>query len=258
MSTGYVLDYSNVTFAEFFRECVQVDIYADKYAINGDSKAKRLRAFWEIESDQRVGKALRALLVVWSYENPSPDEQSQQRYTKAVEIVNRLQGNNNPPEPDEKTFLNQQFAHLDVSKIGLDPSLLPVIQNRLREVQGCMTAKAPLSVIFHSGSILEGILLSVASQDPKAFNQAKSAPKTKEGKVKQFSDWSLAQFIDAAYECGFLKLDVKKFSHELRNFRNYIHSSQQACSGFQPTTNTAEICLQVLKAAIADLSGERK
>jgi hypothetical protein len=140
----------------------------------------------------------------------------------------------------------------------LDISLLPVIQNRLQEAQKCMSLGAPLSVIFLSGSILEGILLSIASQQPKDFNQAKSAPKNREGKVRQFPEWSLAQLIDVAYECGFLKLDVKKFSHELRDFRNYIHPYQQACSGFQPTTHTAEICLQVLRAAIADLSGGRK
>jgi hypothetical protein len=258
MSSGYVLDYSNATFAEFFRECVQVDIYADKYAINGDSKAKRLRAFWELESVQTVGKVLEALLEVWCYENPTPDKQFQVLYEKAVEIVHRLQGKNSSPEPDENTFLNQRFDHLDVSKIGLDVSLLPVIQNRLQEVQKCMSSGAPLSVIFLSGSILEGILLSIASKQPKDFNQAKSAPKNKEGKVRQFPEWSLAQLIDVAYECGFLKLDVKKFSHELRDFRNYIHPFQQACSGFQPTTHTAEICLQVLRAAIADLSGGRK
>lgn len=258
MSSGYVLDYSNATFAEFFRECVQVDIYADKYSFNGDSKANRLRAFWEIEADQTIAKVLEALLEVWCYENPTPDKPFQVRYEKAVEIVHRLQGKNSSPEPDENTFLNQRFDHLDVSKIGLDVSLLPVIRNRLQEVQKCMSSGAPLSVIFLSGSILEGILLSIASQQPKDFNQAKSAPKNKEGKVRQFPEWSLAQLIDVAYECGFLKLDVKKFSHELRDFRNYIHPFQQACSGFQPTTHTAEICLQVLRAAIADLSGDRK
>ncbi len=258
MSSGYVLDYSNATFSEFFRECVQVNIYAEKYSFNGDSKAKRLRAFWEIEPDQMVAKALEALLEVWCYENPTPDQQFQVRYEKAVETVHRLHGKKSSAEPDENTFLNQRFDHLDVSKIGLDVSLLPVIQNRLQEVQKCMSLGAPLSVIFLSGSILEGILLSIASKQPKDFNQAKSAPKNKEGKVRQFQEWSLAQLIDVAYECGFLKLDVKKFSHELRDFRNYIHPFQQACSGFQPTTHTAEICLQVLRAAIADLSGGRK
>ena len=55
-----------------------------------------------------------------------------------------------------------------------------------------------------------------------------------------------------------LKLDVKKFSHELRDFRNYIHPYEQLASKFTPDKHTAEICLQVLKAAIADLSGGRK
>lgn len=256
MSSGYVLDYSNATFAELFRECVQLDIYADKYSFNGNSKAKRLRAFWEIEHPRIVDKVLEILLDVWQYENPAPDQQIQQRYEKAVEIANRLQGKESSQELD--TFLNQRFDHFDVSKIGLDIALLPVIQNRLQEVQKCMVANAPLSVIFLCGSILEGTLLSVASQNPKVFNQSKSAPKTKEGKVKQFPGWSLSQFIDVAHDCGFLKLDVKKFSHELRDFRNYIHPFEQACSGFQPTRHTAEICLQVLKAAIADLNGDRK
>lgn len=258
MSSGYVLDYSNATFAEFFRECVQIDIEEDKYSFNGESKAKRLRAFWELESDRVVGKVLSALLEIWRYKNPTPDNSSQGRYELALKTANRLQGKVQHCEPDEKTFLNQSFGHLDITRIGLDASLLPVIQNRLREAQDCMTASAPLSVIFLAGSILEGILLSIACKNPKTFNQAASSPKDKEGKIKQFPDWSLAQFIDVAYECGFLKLDVKKFSHELRDFRNYIHPFQQASSGFQPTKDTAEICLQVLKAAIVDLSGGRK
>jgi len=64
MGSGYVVSkdaYTNATFAEFLRECAKVDIYADKYSFNGDSKAKRLRAFWEIESDPVVGKVLEAL-----------------------------------------------------------------------------------------------------------------------------------------------------------------------------------------------------
>ena len=95
-------------------------------------------------------------------------------------------------------------------------------------------------------------------QNPRSFNQAASAPKDKDGKVRPFQDWSLAQFIDAAHSLGLLKLDVKKFGHALRDFRNYIHPYQQMASGFAPDEHTAEICLQVLKAAIASLSGDRQ
>jgi hypothetical protein len=115
-----------------------------------------------------------------------------------------------------------------------------------------------LAVIFLCGSILEGILLGVALQKPREFNQANNSPKDKSGKVKAFPAWSLSQFIDVACELGLLKLDVKKFSHELRDFRNYIHPYQQMASNFHPDKHTAEICFQVLKAAIASLSRERK
>lgn len=65
MASGYVLDFSNNTFAEFFRKTANIDIYAPKYDFNGDSKAKRLRAFWETELDALVGKVLSELLAVW-------------------------------------------------------------------------------------------------------------------------------------------------------------------------------------------------
>jgi hypothetical protein len=48
--------------------------------------------------------------------------------------------------------------------------------------------------------------------------------------------------------------DTQKFSHSLRDFRNYIHPFEQMSSGFNPREHTAKICLQVLKAAIYEIS----
>jgi hypothetical protein len=254
LQTGYVLDFTNATFSEFFKECVNIDIDDEKYSTNGDSKAKRLRMFWETESDLVVGKVLESLLMFWNYKNPHPDQQNQLRCKKAIEIATRMQGKQINEELNESSSTEKNFNSIDLSSLGLDPSLLPVIQNRLDEIQKCQTAHAPLSVVFLCGSILEGILFSLATQNPRIFNQSKSAPKNNEGKIVEFSRWSLSQLINVSYECDFLKLDVKKFSHELRDFRNYIHPFQQAKSCFQPTQHTAEICLQVLKAVLATLS----
>ena len=41
---------------------MDVDIHSDKYLTHGTSKAKKLRAFWEIESDYLVGRLLNALI----------------------------------------------------------------------------------------------------------------------------------------------------------------------------------------------------
>jgi len=258
MAGGYVLDFSNNTFAEFFRETAHIDIYTFKYAFNGDSKAKRLRAFLEIEPDVLVGKVLSGLLEVWQYHtsrNGQPGDSPQ--YRQAAGIVARLTGKQLDPVVTEQEFLHRQYQSISIKKLTIDPNLVPVLESRLAEAQHCLAA-APLATIFLCGSILEGILLGVALQSPKEFNQAANSPKDKDNKVKSFQEWSLAQFIDVAHGLGALKLDVKKFSHELRDFRNYIHPYQQLASKFTPDKHTAEICLQVLRAAIADLSGGRK
>ncbi len=67
----------------------------------------------------------------------------------------------------------------------------------------------------------------------------------------------MLQFIDVACEIDLLKPDVKKFSHGLRDFRNYIHPYEQMNSGFTPDEHTAKMCFQALKAALASVAGER-
>ncbi len=67
----------------------------------------------------------------------------------------------------------------------------------------------------------------------------------------------LAQLIDVSHDIGLIKKDVKKISHAVRDFRNYIHPNEQMNADFSPDLHTAKICLQVLYAAIADLDGER-
>lgn len=63
MGGGYVLDFSNRTFAEFLVDSTGLDIYDDQYNYASGSKANRLRAFWETEGDKTVGKLLVELLA---------------------------------------------------------------------------------------------------------------------------------------------------------------------------------------------------
>jgi hypothetical protein len=61
MHDGYVLNFSDRTFAEFFKDEFGIEIYDEKYAFNGGSKAKRLRAFVEAEDAYTVWRVLRRL-----------------------------------------------------------------------------------------------------------------------------------------------------------------------------------------------------
>lgn len=57
MSSGYVLDFSDKSFAEFF-SALGIDITNEQYLKNGTSKANRLRVFWETENEELVAQSI--------------------------------------------------------------------------------------------------------------------------------------------------------------------------------------------------------
>lgn len=153
----------------------------------------------------------------------------------------------------EDEFLQMKF-NVDVDMLGLDTAIGTIIKQRLKEVEVCIGSKAPLASIMLIGSIMEGVLLGMATTHPTKFNQSPSAPRDKNsGKVMAFHRWTLGNYIDTASELGLIKHDVKKFSHVVRDFRNYIHPYEQMSSQFSPDEQTALICFQVLKAAISQV-----
>lgn len=259
MGSGYVLDFSDNTYGEFFARH-KINIHGPKFQTYGTSKAKKMRSFWEQETDAIVGKVLSEMLQ--SYEadcDLNGEEMDRAVFDKCGAIVNRLLGRKEKvEEPEtEEGFLDSEFAIPNIGKLPIDAPAIPVIEARLDEARRAMKASASLSVIFLCGSVLEAVLLGAAQKSPSNFNQASASPRTQDGHVKKFHEWSLAQFIDVSCELGLLKPDVKKFSHGLRDFRNYIHPYQQMTSGFMPDQHTAKLCFQVLKAALADVAGER-
>ncbi len=167
------------------------------------------------------------------------------------------QNNIEKKEFTENDFLKQEFSQIDISLLKLDYSFEEIIKQRLNEIELSLNSGASLSVIFLCGSTLEGLLLNIATQNPQKFNTSKSAPKNGDGKVKQLNEWTLDSLINVSYAVGVIKLDIKKFSHTLKDFRNYIHPKQQASQNFNPDKHTAEISWKVLQATIANLIGDR-
>ncbi len=151
----------------------------------------------------------------------------------------------------ENRFIQHEFS-IDCSRLNLIPTLLPIIESRMFEIEKAFKAGAYLSVVFLAGSTLEGLFLNIASQNPKTFNMSPVSPK-KDGKVKNFDQWTLNNFIEVSHGIGLLEKDTYRFSKELRDFRNYIHPFQQMSEKFTPREQTAKICLQVLKSAIIDI-----
>lgn len=98
MESGYVLDFGDKTFDEFFFDALKIDTSAQSHLFNGrgTSKAKRLRSFIEIAQPHLVAKILRELweyregkVPGYSYGIPVVDETTQRLY---FSVIGRFEG----------------------------------------------------------------------------------------------------------------------------------------------------------------------
>lgn len=94
MGSGYVLDFSDRTFAIFFAEELNIDIDDPAYALDGRSKAKRLRCFL-----RKVDKSLliRTLQALWAYRVEIRQRRDQSETVPNAEgrffgLINKLAG----------------------------------------------------------------------------------------------------------------------------------------------------------------------
>lgn len=93
MSGGYVLDFSNRTFEEFFREVVGIEIYEPRFDLGSGSKANRMRAFWQTASDEQLRSLLNGLLQGWEIYSRKPITSSTNELIGS--ILKRISGGNN-------------------------------------------------------------------------------------------------------------------------------------------------------------------
>lgn len=107
MGTGYVLHHSNRTFADFFEQ-FDIDIYNDRYCDIGDSKAKRLRSFFNQNDDAIIGKVILALIDDNDIErdiNSSP--QNHELRQRCIDIASRLINSTTTAIPSQhRPFVN--------------------------------------------------------------------------------------------------------------------------------------------------------
>ena len=128
MSSGYVLDYSDATFEEFFYR-YQVNIHSDRYQTYGTSKAKKMRAFWEREPDDLVARVLSEMLD--SYEadcDLSGRERDASSLEKSRAIVAKLSGK--PPTAKAasvKSFLHKEFEIPSIQRLPVEFPVAKII-----------------------------------------------------------------------------------------------------------------------------------
>ena len=91
---GYVLNFSDRTFAIFFAEELNIDIDDPIYSRNGGSKAKRLRCFLQTVDK---GIAVRALKALWEYREAARMRSKQEEALlnaqgRFLQLIQKLEG----------------------------------------------------------------------------------------------------------------------------------------------------------------------
>lgn len=106
---GYVLNFSNKTFSEFFAGEFDIAIDDPRYASDGTGKLKRLKCFLKVEDDAAAARVLRGL---WAYRQDLGPNQFQVQAVsdggaKLMALIERLEGGR-PPSPPPSPPTNQE------------------------------------------------------------------------------------------------------------------------------------------------------
>lgn len=183
-------------------------------------------------------------------------------YAESIEVL--LIGNNpkikkikpiyNISSNQNENNIKEFILPPNFNAIGVESFISNILNNRWLEVQKCLKSEAYLASLILMGSILEGLLVSIINANPEKANRCNLSPKEKNSeKIKKFDEWSLIDMINVAHEIGWIDLEIKKFSHILREFRNIIHPYQQHLIQFYPDKDTCIISWDVVVAACNDI-----
>lgn len=147
---GYILNFSNRTFGEFFALELDVDIDAEIYKREGTSKGKRLRGFLTIVDDGTAAKTLRLL---WDYRDAM------------------LKGfNQDDPQPVAKKQVFAVVARLEGTATGIPTGLVPAPKLSIHEWRA--SAPAPGRSGFPSPCLRDVLRL----RRPASWRRAEGHP----------------------------------------------------------------------------------
>lgn len=221
MGGGYVLDFSNQSFARFFADELSVNIEDPRYARDGTSKAKRLRCFLQTVDKSLAGRTLEAL---WEYREAirlreNKTETTQNADARMSALISTLTGRLSAAQPrpaaaavpapvpthDPARLAELQTDLLKLSQLAPQPRgyAFERFLKRLFDLHG-LDAKEPFRL---RGEQIDGSFL-LASETYLLEAKWQNAPigvaelHTFHGKVEQKAAWARGLFISNS---GFTK-----------------------------------------------------
>jgi hypothetical protein len=124
MEQGYVLAFTDRTMRAYFDESLDIQIYDEKYAGDGPSKAKRLRSFLRQASGPEASRVLRALWFVRAEDRlaqwkSGEDSEIYQRYFQLVDELQK-RSNDTPSTDGIERFSKDETLDALIASIERD------------------------------------------------------------------------------------------------------------------------------------------
>lgn len=226
MSGGYVLNFNDRAFTIFFAQELNIDINDPVYAVNGTSKAKRLRCFLQLVDKPLIIRTLQAL---WEYreavrlqkQNPESVENA---HGRLLSLINKLSGittpsssNHQAPIVSDKPKILALRSDL-LALAGLQPQArgyaFEVFLKKMFDLYG-LTAREPFRLYGEQidGSFqLEGETYLIEAKW-KAQPIGVADLHTFHGKLEQKAAWTRGLFVS---ESGFTEEGLAAFGRAKR------------------------------------------
>lgn len=118
MESGWLLDFGNDSLQRFVFDNIRIDIYHNKHDKYGSSKAKRIRAVWEVEPDYSIGKLCKSFIQYYKAKritNPNYFNASLDIEEKCLKISERLLSEGVSPHTD---LINPSYDETDFVKLA--------------------------------------------------------------------------------------------------------------------------------------------
>lgn len=222
MGGGYVLEFTNRTFEEFFREVVGVQIYDSQYDYGSGSKANRMRAFWSVATDKQLIRLFQGLLEGWEIYSNKPIPSEARDLIQSIMAKLGVAPSNSPKKQDDTSQLKIDVSQRLTSRL-VEVTSLPAqrrgydFENFLKELFDAyeLSARASFrligeqidgSFVVHNDTYLleakwQNSLTGVA--DLHIF----------EGKLGEKASWSRGLFVSSS---GFSPDGLKAFGRGKR------------------------------------------
>jgi hypothetical protein len=137
-----------------------------------------------------------------------------------------------------------------------EPKMQAILTRRWQECGICVESGAPLAATVMMGGLLEGLLLAkinqLANKTP-VFSAAATPMDPKTGKALQLKEWGLKNYIDVAYELGWITKTTKDIGEVVRDYRNYIHPQKELSHGIAIEPGDAQMLWEVAKSIAVQL-----